>query len=193
MSPIKLVYLTLLFFYYNAARAHEPELSSAMIYDNKGKSLLVIRGSLSAFESEIDYNYGNDAYKTPEAFKELVIKHFQNNCFIIINADTIRLINPYIVLGHETNLFAELANTPGKVKSLYLKNTFFKDIPNNKSELILSTEGLPQQQYILNNTNKQEVKLKVKNGSWVIDEGDNAVLKSSNFILFYGEWFLWFL
>ena len=101
-------------------------------------------------KSEIDYVFGKNAYKTPEAFQLLVIRHFKNHCFVIINGDTIKLINPKVILGHETTIFAELQNPPNKYNSMYVKNTLFKNMPNNICELILTIKGVYQKQFILN-------------------------------------------
>lgn len=169
--------------------AHSPDLSSMMIYEQKGKYFLAIKSSLIAFEGEIDYHFNKNAYKTPEEFRQLVSKHFQKNCLLIINNDTIKFIHPTVVLGHETTVFAELLNVPDKFNSLYVRNTVFKDMPNNVCELILTLKGLPQKQYILTNENNQEVKLNVENDHWEVEETNASFFKSSNLLL----WLLLFL
>ena len=169
--------------------AHSPDLSSMMIYEQNGKYFLAIKSSLTAFEGEIDYHFKENAYKTPEDFQQLVSQHFQKNCLLIINNDTIKFINPTVVLGHETTVFAELLNVPDKFNSLYVRNTVFKDMPNNMCELILTLKGLPQKQYILTNENKQEVKLSVENDNWEVEETNASFFKSSNLLL----WSLLFL
>ena len=169
--------------------AHSPDLSSMMIYEQNGKYFLAIKSSLTAFEGEIDYHFKENAYKTPEDFQQLVSQHFQKNCLLIINNDTIKFINPTVVLGHETTVFAELLNVPDKFNSLYVRNTVFKDMPNNMCELILTLKGLPQKQYILTNENKQEVKLRVENDNWEVEETNASFFKSSNLLL----WSLLFL
>ena len=169
--------------------AHSPDLSSMMIYEQNGKYFLAIKSSLTAFEGEIDYHFNKNSYKTPEEFQQLVSKHFQKNCLLIINNDTIKFINPTVVLGHETTVFAELLNVPDKFNSLYVRNTVFKDMPNNMCELILTLKGLPQKQYILTNENKQEVNLRVENDNWKVEETNASFFKSSNLLL----WSLLFL
>ena len=169
--------------------AHSPDLSSMMIYEQNGKYFLAIKSSLTAFEGEIDYHYNKNAYKTPEEFQQLVSQHFQKNCLLFINNDTIKFIHPTVVLGHETTVFAELLNVPDKFNSLYVRNTVFKDMPNNMCELILTLKGLPQKQYILTNENKQEVKLSVENDNWEVEETNASFFKSSNLLL----WSLLFL
>jgi hypothetical protein len=108
---------------------------------------------------------------------------------LIINNDTIKFIHPTVVLGHETTVFAELLNVPDKFNSLYVRNTVFKDMPNNMCELILTLKGLPQKQYILTNENNQEVKLRVENDNWEVEETNASFFKSSNLLL----WSLLFL
>lgn len=180
---MKSVYLILLLFCAKATLAHQPDLSNLMIYEQNGKYLLVIKSSLTAFEGEIDYHFNKNAYKTPEEFKQLVSKHFQNKCLLVINNDTIKFIHPTVILGHETTVFAELLNVPNKFNALYVRNTVFEDMPNNMCELILTLKGLPQKQYILNNENKQEVKLKVENDNWKVEETNASFFKSSNLLL----------
>ena len=170
-------------------QAHEPDLSNLMIYEQNGKCFLVIKSSLTAFEGEIDYMFGKNAYKSPEEFQLLVIKHFQNNCLVMINDEKIAFKNPKVMLGHETTLFAELANTPNKFNSIYVRNTLFKDMPSNMSEIILMFKGLAQKQYILSNGNEHEVKLKVENNNWIVVKPKGLFYKTSN-LLFLGVLFL---
>ncbi len=177
---IKSIYLIIFLVCGKFAYAHQPDLSSLMIYEQNGKYLLIIKSSLTAFEGEIDYYFKKNAYKTPEEFQELVIKYFQKKCFVIANNDTIKFINTRTILGHETTVFAELTNVPNTINSIYVKNTLFQDMPNNMCELILTIKGLTQKQYILNKDNKQEVTLRLENNIWVIDEVSNHLYKTSN-------------
>ncbi len=141
-----------------------------MIYEQNGKYILVIKSSLTAFEGEVDYLFGKNAYKSPEEFQLLVIKHFQKNCKLIMNNEPIKLINPKVILGHETTLFAELSLVPKKISSIYVKNTLFKDMPVSLCEMILTLNDLPQKQYLLNNVNNYEVELQLENNSWTVVE-----------------------
>ena len=148
--------------------AHQPDLSTMMLYqDEQGRSYLQIYGALTAFEGEIDYIYSEKSYKTPEQFKQLVLKHFKKNVFFIINSnDTLRLERPQVILGHETKVVCEVFGFPKKINELMIKNTMFIDIPNNQSLVILLQKGLPVQQFKLNNSNQQQVNLKLTNGNW---------------------------
>lgn len=148
--------------------AHQPDLSTMMLYqDEQGRSYLQIYGALTAFEGEIDYKYSEKSYKTPEQFKQLVLKHFKKNVFFIVNSnDTLRLERPQVILGHETKVVCEVFGFPKKINELMIKNSMFIDIPNNQSLVILLQKGLPVQQFKLNNSNQQQVNLKLTNGNW---------------------------
>lgn len=182
---MKSMYLTLLLLFGNGAKAHQPDLSNLMIYEQNGRYFLAIKSSLTAFEGEIDYHFGSNAYKTPEAFQQLVIRHFQDNCFVIIDGDTMRFVNTQVMLGHETTLFAEMMNIPNKPNSIHIRNTVFKDMPSNMSEIILTIKGISQKQYILDNANQHEVKLKLENNNWMVIENKNLVSTTS--YLFIGS------
>jgi hypothetical protein len=180
---VKSICLFILLLSTKLVQAHEPNLSNLMIYEQNGKYLLVIKSSLTAFEGEVDYHFKKGAYKSPEEFIKLVIKHFEDNCFVMINEKSIRLIKPKVILGHETTLFAELEIKPGEVNSLFLKNAFFKDVYNNQCEFIFSLKDLPKYQYILNNANKHEITLTTKNNKWIVMEPDNWANKTPNLLL----------
>ena len=82
---IKISIIGILFFFASISiQAHQSDLSTVMIYQNeKGKCFLQIYSSLTAFEGEIDYKYGKNAYKTPDEFRALVIDHFKKNILFI--------------------------------------------------------------------------------------------------------------
>ena len=175
--------LVLLLFCFRAGWAHQPDLSSLMIYEQNGKSILLIKSSLTAFEQEIVYLYGKDSYKTPQEFQQLVTKHFQKNCLITINDETIQFTSPQVILGHETTVVAELSNRPKTIKSVYLKNTMFKDMPNNICEVILTLNNLSQKQFILGSNLYLDVKMNVENGRWTNAETGTDLYKKPAFIL----------
>lgn len=175
--------MVFLLFCLRAGWAHQPDLSSLMIYEQNGKTILLIKSALTAFEQEIDYLYGKDSFKTPQEFQQLVTKHFQKNCNVIINGTAIKFINPQVMLGHETTVVAELSNRPKIIKSIYLKNTLFKDMPNNICEVILTLSGLPQKQFILGSNLFLDAKLNLKNGQWTIEHSETDFYKKPVFIL----------
>ena len=162
------ILIVLFLFRFLPSFAHQPDLSTMMLYqDEQGRSYLQIYGALTAFEGEIDYIYSEKSYKTPEQFKQLVLKHFKKNVFFIVNSnDTLRLERPQVILGHETKVVCEVFGFPKKINELMIKNSMFIDIPNNQSLVILLQKGLPVQQFKLNNSNQQQVNLKLTNGNW---------------------------
>jgi hypothetical protein len=166
--------------------AHQSDLSTVMIYqDEKGKCFLQIYSSLTAFEGEIDYKYSKNAYKTPEEFRALAIDHFKKNVLFICNEkDTIKFGKPQVLLGHETKLVVEVFGFPKKITSMYFKNTMFMDIPHNQNSLIVLKKGLPNELFVLNNENKQQIDLILENGKWE----STAVNSNSSMscILFWG-------
>lgn len=180
-------YLSFILLIFNGlvAQAHQPDLSNLMIYEQGGKSFLAIKSALSAFESEIEYSYQKGAFKTPDEFQELVIRHFQNKSFLVINGDTIKLLHPQVNLGHETTLFAELSEIPMPLKSMHIKNAIFADISNSICEVIIALNGIPQKQFLLSSENKHEANLNVENGTWVMVEKSNPLFTKST-ITFLG-------
>jgi hypothetical protein len=178
----KLILLLILLigcFYSKVSLAHSPDLASSLIFEQDRKTYLVIKSSLTAFEGEIDYHFKKGAYKTPEEFIQLVIKHFSNNCYLIVNDDSIKFNNPQLQLGHESTLFVELFNFPKNVSSIYISNTIFKEMPNNQCELIVMLKALKQKQFILNNENKHEVKLEVQNGELIVSKNTDTLFNYS--------------
>lgn len=180
---MKTVYLIIFLLGFKAVYAHNPDVASLMIYEQNGKPILLLKSSLTAFEAEVDYIFGKGAYKTPEEFNQLVKQHFQKNCIMMADGDTIQFTNMQVQLGHETNLFAELENVPKSIQSFYVSNTVFKDMHNNKCELIITLNGLPQKQYILDTGNQQEVMLATENNTWVVAEAAKAFSLTSTFLI----------
>lgn len=173
----------ILIFSNQIVHAHQPDLSSLMIYEQDGKSFLAIKSALSAFESEIEYSYPKGAYKTPEEFQEMVIEHFQKKCFLLINGDTIKFLNPQVSLGHETTLFAELSEIPNDIESMHIKNAIFGDISHGICEVIITLNGIPQKHFLLNSENKHEAMLRLENGIWVMIENDHPLFTKSAMII----------
>ena len=77
-------------------QAHQSDLSTVLInQDEKGRCFLQIYSSLNAFEGEVDYKYGKNAYKTPEEFRALVIDHFKKMFYLfVIQRTRSNLANP---------------------------------------------------------------------------------------------------
>jgi hypothetical protein len=159
-----------IFIFFNSISifAHQSDLSTVLIsQDEKGKCFLQIISSLNAFEGEIDYKYSISAYKTPEEFRALVIEHFKKNVLFICNEkDTLKFGKPIVLLGHETKLVVEVFGFPENIRSMYFKNTMFRNTPHNQSSLMMVKKGLPNQLYVLNNENKQQINVVLENGKW---------------------------
>jgi hypothetical protein len=174
-------YLSFILLIFNVlvAHAHQPDLSSLMIYQQGGKSFLAIKSALSAFESEIEYSYPKGAYKTPTEFQELVIGHFQKKSFLVVNGDTIKFLNPQVSLGHETTLFAELSEIPDDIESMQIKNAIFGDISHSICEVIITLKDKPQKQFLLTSENKHEAILRLENGTWVMIENEHPLFTKS--------------
>lgn len=183
---MKNIILATLLLFGKFAYAHTPDLSSLMIYEQNGKYLLIIKSSLTAFQGEVDYIFKKNAYKTPEEFQQLVLKHFQNNCSVIINNETIKFINPQVQLGHETTLFAELDAVPDDIKSINVKNAMFEDMPNNMCELILINKGFVQKQHILSAGNNNEVLLKAENNNWIEEKTSHPISDNADVLIGIG-------
>ena len=166
--------------------AHQQDLSTVLIsQDEKGRCFLQISSSLTAFEGEIDYKYSKNAYKTPEEFRALVIDHFKKNVLFICNEkDTLKFGKPIVLLGHETKLVVEVFGFPENSRSMYFKNTMFRNTPHNQSSLMIVKKGLPNQLYVLNDENKQQINLVLENGKWESTSANSD--ESMSLILFWG-------
>ncbi len=170
-----------------ASYAHQPDVSTAVLSKtDDGKYILQITSSLSAFEGEIDYLYSKNAYKTADAFKKLVVDHFNKNVFFIVNEkDTLKFSEPLVLLGHESKIVVELLNVPENINAIYIKNTMFKDMPHNQMAVIMLIDGFPKEQYILENKNEQTIQLELKEGTWVNSEIDELKIKYILYISFF--------
>lgn len=171
----------------SACLAHQSNLSTSFLSTTSGgMNVLQITSSLGAFEGEIDFVYGKEAYKTPEEFRELVIQYFKENVLFIVNGqDTLRFGKPRVILGHESKLVVEVLGLPSNITSFYFKNTMFKDMHHNKMALMLSSTGFPKNQLELNNDNQHQITQRNINGTWITQEkkSDVPFYKNTLFIL----------
>lgn len=149
--------------------AHNPDSSNNIISKTEsGQIILQINSSLTAFQQEIIYINGEGAYQSPEEFQNLVLNHFNASFSIIINEkDTLQFKNPQVFLGHETKLVTEIIGLPETVTAIHLKNELFKDIHNNQSVVIFLLDDFPKKKYTLNNTNKHQIAIELKDGKWM--------------------------
>lgn len=136
------------------SHAHQSNLSGfTLSASEQGTYRIKMSGSLTGFESAINTAYGKNSFKTPDAFKALVVSHLEKNVTLKINEKDISLKGFKVILGHETKVFAEAVGVPKEVQSITLKNTFFKRIPHNKMLVTFSGDNLPKKRYVLGKNN----------------------------------------
>jgi hypothetical protein len=152
----------------NTLFAHQPDLSNIVISKtDNGQVILQVNSSLTAFQQEVNFVNGEGFYKSPEEFRNLVIKHFNSLFSMIINKkDTLQFKNPKVFLGHETKLVVEIIGLPETINSIQLKNTLFKDIYHSQSIVIFLLEQFPTQKFSLDVDNKYQINLALKKGNW---------------------------
>ncbi|WP_405605060.1 hypothetical protein [Polaribacter sp. Asnod1-A03] len=170
------------------AFAHNPDLSNIIISKtDNGQVILQINSSLTAFQQEVNFINGQGVYKSPEDFRNLVIKHFNTSFSMIINGnDTLQFKNPKVFLGHETKLVAEITGLPDSINSIQLKNELFKDIHRNQSVVIFLLDGFPKEKFTLNTDNQQEINIALRNGNWV--NSQKSIIDSNpNYLAFLGS------
>jgi hypothetical protein len=151
-------------------QAHETNLSSSVLIEQEeGKWLLQIRGSLTAFEYEIENQYGDSAYTTPKEFKTLVINYLHDNVSILLNnSQFIGLQNGMVKLGHETSVTYQLTSPLDSIENLTFHNGSFRNIPRNNNLVFILKDGFSKDQFILNNENNQTIKLQTKGNQFVL-------------------------
>ena len=138
-----------------------------------------IRASLTAFQYEVRTHFAETPYKTPEEFKDFVIEHVKNNVTIYFNeTDSVTLRNPYVKLGHETNVVFEVVGVPKNIESVFVKNSSFNDIHRNKSALVLLKKGFEKEQFVLNNDNEHSAELIVNEKSFELKDNQNISVAS---------------
>ncbi len=185
---IKFFFLLLFMIMSKIAFAHNPDLSNIIISKtDNGQVILQINSSLTAFQQEVNFINGQGVYKSPEDFRNLVIKHFNTSFSMIINGnDTLQFKNPKVFLGHETKLVAEITGLPDSINSIQLKNELFKDIHRNQSVVIFLLDGFPKEKFTLNTDNQQEINIALRNGNWV--NSQKSIIDSNpNYLAFLGS------
>lgn len=173
---IKLLSLSILMLVSCNLSAHQPDLSNIIISETgNGQVILQINSSLTAFQQEVNFINGPGAYKSPEEFQELVIKHFNTSFSMVVNGEnTLQLKNPQVFLGHETKLVAEIIGLPETINAIQLKNELFKDIYHNQSIVIFLLDGFPKTKYTLEPDNNHEINIALENDTWKTIKVENA-------------------
>jgi len=148
--------------------AHNPDVSNCIISKTeKGQIILQINSSLTAFKQEVVFRNGEESYKSPEEFRNLVLNYFNSSFSIVINdKDTLQFKNPKVFLGHETKLVAEITGLPKDIHTIHLKNELFKNIYKNQSIVLFLLAKLPTEKYTLSSANHHQITIQFNNGNW---------------------------
>lgn len=147
--------------------AHQPHLASFVFSKtDDGKYVVQFVGALTGFEGEINYNYGENAFKSPEEFRALVIDYFNKSTTFSINQQKMTFENPMVILGHETKLVAEVTDVPETVESIEFKNTFFQNTSHNQLTVLFVDSEFPKEKWVLSNKNQHRIRLIKTNGKW---------------------------
>ncbi|MDO6440321.1 hypothetical protein Q4534_23040 [Cyclobacterium sp. 1_MG-2023] len=159
------------------AQAHQPAISSIILAEKADHSwVLQVRSPLTSFEYVIKQNYGENAFATADEFKELVINYLKENIAIQFNGDADLLLQKGAVqLGHETNVFFQVEGVPEIMESLEVNNPSFKGINRNQSIFMVLSEGMTNNQFILNNENQHSASLRLE-GSAFVPQESNLIL-----------------
>lgn len=169
-----------------SVKAHQPDVSTTMLVEKENNTwVLQISASLSAFQQEIKTHFAE--YKSPEEFQQMVLEHIKNNFEITFNEDqAITLNNGIVRLGHETKVVFEVFGVPTDIKTVFVKNSAFKDIHKNQSALVLLKEGFNKEHFVLNNKNNHTLKLIKDDNKFVLENMNEASFFSIKtlFILF---------
>ncbi len=157
---IKLLLTTVIFLVASTVKAHNPDISSIMLIEKEpGQWLIQLDASLSAFDQEMISVYGENAYSTPEEFKELVINHFRKQLSLSINSNNIKFGDAFLKLGHASTLVFNLIDVPVEMIDIIIENKGFKSSHHSKSMFKLVKEGVSDEQFKLNNANNYKVEL----------------------------------
>ena len=174
------------------AKAHQPDLSSTLLVEQQsGEWLLQIRASLTAFEYEIENQYGQNAYTTPEEFQELVLDHVKENIFIKINQEgPVKIRNSQVKIGHETHVFFEMEDIPKDIYNIAIKNSSFKNITRNQSALVILKNGVSKDQFVLDGSNRHSIELAVDHSKFTIVSNAKTSLNARFVYKFLGVLFI---
>ncbi|WP_147383190.1 DUF6702 family protein [Pontibacter oryzae] len=143
-----------------AAHAHQPDLSTfTLVEQQPGNWMLVLNASLTAFQQEVRYTYGEDSYTSPEEFNKLVIKHLKDKVSLNINGREVALGNGLVKLGHATTVAFKLSGVPADVSEVYVKNAGFQDIHHSQVVFSVVKNELGRKQFILSEENNYQAHL----------------------------------
>ena len=165
--------------------AHQIDLASIIFSKtDDGKVIVQITSSLTAFQTEVNYNNEENSYATPEEFRQLVIKHFQKNFSFVVNDTSLKFKNTIVILGHETKIVTEVVGMPKNIHSFSIKNEIFKEIHNNQSVVIFALPDFSEKlNFEINKENEYILNLKLKDGSWQVVSKDNFQFNNTAILL----------
>lgn len=173
-------YILLCIIFPSLLSAHQADISSTMIVErNDGTYMVELRTALTAFEYAVHAHYGEFTYDSPEAFKNLVVKHVTENVSIYVDDNYISLENGTVKLGHETYVFFELNGIPKSFESISIQNSSFKDIHRNQSALIILKKGVVKEQFVLSEKNDHQISFQIFNSKF-IPQIQNSITTKSN-------------
>lgn len=152
-----------------ASFAHNPDASTTLLVEKENNVwVLQISASLTAFQYEIGTHFVETPYKSPEEFQKMVLEHIKNNLEIRFNdGKAISLRQGMVKLGHETKVVFEVVGIPSEIRSVYIKNTAFKDISRNQNAFLLFKDGFAKDQFVLNQANAHTLQLNVSGNAFV--------------------------
>lgn len=184
MKSILKLLVAILFITTTTAKAHDPNLSSVvMIEKEPGQWLIQLNTSLSAFDQEISYVYGEDAYSTPEEFKQLVINHFREQLSLAINNNEIEFGEAFVQLGHASALVFDLIDIPDKILTLDIENKGFKNLHHSKSIFSIIKEGISDEKFTLNSENDFRISLSFDGRQILLSESPDINYRAITFLM----------
>tara|TARA_R110000868_G_C10914780_1_gene765226 strand:- start:193 stop:822 length:630 start_codon:yes stop_codon:yes gene_type:complete len=170
--------------------AHQTDVSTTMLVQKEdGTWILQVSAALTAFQYEVKLNNPNNPYKTPEEFKEMVVKHLLNNLSFTFNGNVSpSLQNAQVLLGHETKVVFEVIGIPNTIKNVVVRNASFKGIYKNQSKFLLFKNGFQKEVFTLNDANEHSLKLIVKEDKFIEkikgSKKDYSALKFTGMVIF---------
>lgn len=173
---IGLVFITL------TAKAHQADVSTTMLVERENNTwVLQISSSLTAFQQEIQTNFSETPYRTPEEFQQMVLEHIKNNVHIRFNGKDITFGKGVVKLGHETKVVFEVFGIPSEIKSAHIENTAFKDISRSQSAIFLLKEGFIKKQFVLNEANNHKLILYVEGNTFKIFDSTKSDNRNASY------------
>lgn len=163
--------------------AHQPDVSTTMLVEKENNTwILQISASLTAFQQEVKTYF--EEYNTPEEFQEMVLEHIKKNLEITFNDNqSITLSHGIVKLGHESKVVFEVFGVPSEIKSVFVKNSTFKNVYNNQSALVILKNGFDKEHFVLNNKNSHSLHLKAEQNRFILKTKNEASIFSFKMLI----------